>query len=61
MTRTFNLTALLFIAFVYASSAHLMRGERELDVVSTPTPIPCNPGTNDNQCVCPGKCLNYQN
>ena len=61
MTQTFNFNALLFITLVYASSAHLMRGERELNVVSTPTPIPCNPGTNDSQCVCPGKCLTYQN
>lgn len=61
MTQTFNLTALLFITLVYASSAHLMRGERELNVVSTPTPIPCNPMTSGNSCVCPGKCLTYQN
>ena len=61
MTQTFNLTALLFITLVYASSAHLMRGERELNVVSTPTPIPCNPGTNESHCVCPAKCLTYQN
>ena len=53
--------AIVFITLVYASSAHLMRGGRELDVVSNPKPIPCEPGTNDSKCVCPGKCLTYYN
>ena len=59
MTQRFNLTALLFITLVYASSAYLMRGGRELNVVSTTTP--CNFGTNGSECICPGKCLTYRN
>ena len=53
--------AIVFITLVYASFAHLMRGGRELSDVANPNPIPCNPGTKGNQCVCPGKCLIYQN
>ena len=53
--------AIVFIAFVYSCSAHLMRGERNLNVVFNPEPIPCNAGTSGPDCTCPGKCLTYQN
>ena len=58
MTPRLNIT-ILFIAFVYTSSAHLMRGDRELSGVFNP--IPCNAGTSGPDCTCPGKCLTYYN